>query len=312
MHNRVVTVFGGTGFLGRHVVRKLAERGARIVVISRNPERGRHLQPLGEVGQIVCVPANLKHEKALEGTLRGSWGVVNLVGILTEGWGHRFDAIQGVLPGRIAHAAQADGVARMVHVSAIGANAHSASAYARSKAHGEASIHGWLRNATVLRPSIVVGPEDGFFNLFAGMARFSPVLPLIGGGQTRFQPVYVGDVADAVVAALEQEDAQGKTYELGGPTVYTFKELLEYMLSVVQRRRKLLSYSFELARLQASVLEWLPMAPLTQDQVELLKIDNVVSEGALTLADLGITPTPIEVVVPTYLARYRADVPKVA
>jgi uncharacterized protein YbjT (DUF2867 family) len=214
--------------------------------------------------------------------------------------------VQGELPGRIARAAVAAGIARMVQISAIGADPDSKSAYARSKAQGEAAARAALPAAVIMRPSIVVGPEDGFFNRFAAMARLLPALPLIGGGETRFQPVFVGDVADAIVAALEREDALGQTYELGGPKVYSFAELMRYMLKVIGRRRLLVPLSFELATLQARVLELLPVPPLTRDQVELLKTDNVVGANARTLADLGITPTPIELVVPDYLDRYRA------
>jgi len=306
MRNRLITIFGGTGFIGRHLVRRLAERGARLRVIARNPSRGRHLQPMGSVGQIVVERADLRSEEGLGPALAGAGAVVNLIGILHESGRATFEEVQGELPGRIARAATATGATRMVQISAIGADPASKSAYARSKAKGEAQARAAMPGATILRPSIVIGPEDGFFNRFASMARFMPVLPLIGGGKTRFQPVYVGDVAEAIVAALTRDDAPGNTYELGGPKVYSFEELMRYMLSVIDRKRMLLPLSFELAALQARVLELLPEPPLTRDQLELLKVDNVVAEGALTLADLGITPTPIELIVPDYLTRYRA------
>jgi uncharacterized protein YbjT (DUF2867 family) len=306
MRDRLITIFGGTGFIGRHLVRQLAERGARLRVIARHPSRGLHLQPMGGVGQIVVERADLKSEEGLGPALAGASAVVNLIGILHESRRASFDEVQGELPGRIARAAKAAGATRMVQISAIGADPGSTSAYARSKAKGEAQARAAMPGATVLRPSIVVGPEDGFFNRFASMARLMPALPLIGGGKTRFQPVYVGDVAAATVAALTRDDTVGRTYELGGPKVYTFEELMRYMLEVIGRRRMLLPLSFQLAALQARVLELLPEPPLTRDQLELLKVDNVVSEGALTLADLGITATPIELVVPDYLARYRA------
>jgi len=289
------------------VVRRLAARGLRIRVASRNWRvHGRVLQPMGEVGQIVGGPVDLSDESALAALLAGSDAVVNLIGILYETRRQRFAEVQGELPGRIARAAVAAGIARMVQISAIGADPGSSSAYARSKAQGEENARAALAAVVIMRPSIVVGPEDGFFNRFAAMARLLPALPLIGGGETRFQPVWVGDVADAIVAALEREDARGQTYELGGPKVYSFAELMRYMLQVVGRRRLLVPLSFELAMLQARVLELLPTPPLTRDQVELLKTDNVVGADARTLADLGITPTPIELVVPDYLARYRA------
>lgn len=307
MRNHLLTIFGGTGFIGRYVVSRLAERGARLRVISRSPDtHGHHLQPLGRVDQIVVQSADLDSEAALRRALAGAAGVVNLIGILYETGRRSFAEVQGALPGRIAAAARAEGVARMVQISAIGADPASASAYARSKADGERRVLEAFAEATVLRPSIVIGPEDGFFNRFAALARISPVLPLIGGGRTRFQPVYVGDVAQAVVAALEREDCPGQIYELGGPQTYTFAELMRYMLKVVGRRRLLLSVPFGLAEVLARLLELLPEPPLTRDQVELLKVDNVVSPGMPGLQALGITPTPIELIVPQYLARYRA------
>jgi uncharacterized protein YbjT (DUF2867 family) len=305
MRNRLITIFGGTGFIGRHLVRRLTDRGARILVISRDPARGGHLQPMGDVGQIVVERADLASEEALGRVLRGAFATINLIGILYEQRRGQFEQVHGELPGRIARAAAAEGLERMVQMSAIGADPSSSSAYARSKAQGEARVREALPRATIVRPSIVVGPEDGFFNRFAAMARLSPVLPLIGGGRTRFQPVYVGDVAAAIVAALERDDAPGETFELGGPQVYSFAELMRYLLQAIDRRRMLMPLSFDLARLQARFLELLPVPPLTRDQVELLKTDNVVAEGAKGLQDLGVTPTPIELIVPEYLARYR-------
>jgi uncharacterized protein YbjT (DUF2867 family) len=306
VRNRLITVFGGTGFIGRHLVRRLAARGARLLVVSRNPQRGYHLQPMGSVGQIVVKRFDLSRDEALAIALTGATAVVNLIGILYEKRHQHFDEVQGVLPGRIASAAARLGIERMVQISALGADANSASAYACSKAEGERRTREALPSATIIRPSIVIGPEDGFFNRFAAMARLLPALPLIGGGETRFQPVYVGDVADAIVAALERPAAAGQTYELGGPQVYSFAELMRYMLEVLGRRRMLVPLSFRMAELQARFLELLPVPPLTRDQVELLKTDNVVAENAEGLADLGIAPTPIELIVPEYLGRYRA------
>jgi uncharacterized protein YbjT (DUF2867 family) len=307
MRQRLFTIFGGTGFIGRYVVSRLCERGARLRVISRSPTtHGHHLQPLGRVDQIVVQSADLSSEAALRRAVAGSAGVVNLIGILHETRRHRFAEVQGALPGRIAAAARAEGAARMVQVSAIGADPASSSAYARSKAEGERRVFEAFPDATVLRPSIVIGPEDAFFNRFAALARLLPALPLLGGGGTRFQPVYVGDVAQAVVAALERDDCPGKVYELGGPQVYTFAELMRYMLKVVGRRRLLPTVPFGLAKFQARFLELLPEPPLTRDQVELLKVDNVADPGMPGLQALGITPTPIELIVPQYLARYRA------
>ncbi|MDX1541919.1 MAG: complex I NDUFA9 subunit family protein, partial [Geminicoccaceae bacterium] len=249
---------------------------------------------------------NLGHEEALSAYLAGCSGVVNLIAILHERKRGQFDAVHVGLAGRLARAARTAGVERLVHISAIGADPNSSSAYARTKAGGERAVHEAFPDATILRPSVVFGPEDQFLNRFAGMARMLPALPLIGGGRTRFQPVYVGDVADAIVAGLEREEAAGQTYELGGPQVYSFEELMRWLLRTIGRKRLLLPISFQLAKLQGQVLEYAPEPPLTRDQVELLKYDNVVSEDAKTLADLGVRPTPMELIAPEYLQRHAA------
>lgn len=305
MNDGLITVFGGGGFIGRHLVRKLAHKGWRIRIVSRTPGLHGHLQPLGDVGQIVVQPAKIADEAALTQLLAGSTAVVNLIGILYENGKQRFDEVHGELPGRIARAATAAGVGRMVQVSAIGADEGSSSAYARSKARGEAAVRQGFASAVVIRPSIVIGPEDDFFNRFAAMARVLPALPLIGGGKTRFQPVYVGDVAHAIVAGIERDETKGQTYEVGGPKTYSFEELLRYMLDVIGRKRFLFNLPFGIAAIQARLMELLPVPPLTRDQLDMLKTDNVVGEDALTLDDLGIAPTPIETVVPSYLARHR-------
>ncbi len=305
MRDEIVTIFGGAGFIGRHLVRRLAARGATLRVATRSPNRAGHLLPMGDPGQIVLVRF-AEEEGTIAKLVEGASAVVNLVGILFERRAGDFERVHGVLPGRIGAAARAAGVARLVHVSAIGADPGSASLYARSKARGEAALRAAFPEAVILRPSIVFGPEDNFFNRFAAMARIAPALPLLGGGTTRFQPVYVGDVAEAILAGLERPETAGRTYEVGGPKVYSFKELLEYVLRVTGRRRLLLPLPFSLARLQARLLELLPSPPLTRDQVTLLERDNVASPSAAGLAELGITPTPLEVVVPDYLAAYRA------
>ena len=306
----LVTVFGGSGFLGRSVVRALAKRDYRIRVAVRRPELAGHLQPLGRVGQIHAVQANLRYPASVEAAMRDSEAAINLVGILTESGPQTFDAVQARGAETIARAAAAVS-ARMVHVSAIGADAESPSGYARAKAAGEQAVLSAVPTATILRPSVVFGPEDQFTNRFAGLAKISPFLPLIGGGTTRLQPVYVGDVAQAVAAAVDGKTRPGATYELGGPEILTMREIMAYILTVIERKRLLLPLPFGLAKLQATVLQFAPGAlKLTPDQVELLQSDNVVSEAAtaagLTLQGLGITPDSLEAIAPQYLWRFRA------
>ena len=306
----LVTVFGGSGFLGRNVVRALAKRDYRIRVAVRRPELAGHLQPLGRVGQIHAVQANLRYPASVEAAMRDSEAAINLVGILTESGAQSFDAVQGTGAETVARAAAAVS-ARMVHVSAIGADAESASAYARAKAAGEQAVLAAMPTATILRPSVVFGPEDQFTNRFAGLAKISPFLPLIGGGTTRLQPVYVGDVARAVADAVDGKTRPGATYELGGPEVLTMREIMEFILSVTERKCMLLPLPFGLAKFKAMFLQFAPGAlKLTPDQVELLQTDNVVSEAAtaagLTLQGLGITPDSMEAVAPQYLWRFRA------
>ncbi len=304
---RVATVFGGSGFIGRYVVQRLARQGWVVRVAARDAEKAHFLQPLGNVGQIVRMPVPIQDDEAVQWAVNGADAVFNLVGILAEAGGRQtFEAVQNQGAARIARAAKAAGVKRLVQVSAIGADANSNSVYARTKGLGEQVVLEAFPEATILRPSIVVGPEDKFFNLFAAMARYSPALPLIGGGKTRFQPVYVGDIADAAMKAVQTPDTKGRTYELGGPRVYTFKELMQLMLRTIQRRRLLLPIPFRVAEIQGSIMQRLPKPLLTRDQVELLKQDNVVSSGALTFKDLGITPQSIEIVIPSYLEVYRA------
>ena len=304
----LVTVFGGSGFLGRHVVRALAKLGYRIRVAVRRPELAGFLQPLGRVGQIHAVQANVRHPASVEAAAREADVVINLVGILFERGRQQFDAVQSAGAEAVARAAAAFD-ARMIHVSAIGADAESASRYARSKALGEKLVLSAVPSAVILRPSVLFGPEDDFFNRFAAIARVSPALPLVGGGQTRFQPVFAGDVASAIVAAIEGRSRDGEVYELGGPQVRSFKELMQFMLSVIERRRLLLPIPFALAKFQAGLLQLLPKPLLTPDQVELLRRDAVVSEAARregrTLDAFGIEPLAMAAVVPSYLWRFR-------
>jgi NADH dehydrogenase len=305
----LVTVFGGSGFVGRNVVRALAKRDYRIRVAVRRPELAGHLQPLGKVGQIHAVQANLRYPASVEAAMRDSQLAINLVGILAEGGAQRFDAVQGAGAGAVAKAAAAVG-ARMVHVSAIGADENSLSGYGRSKAAGEKAVLAAVPSATILRPSVVFGPEDQFTNRFAALARISPVLPLIGGGLTKMQPVYVGDVATAVADAVDGKTREGSTYELGGPEVLTMREIMKIILVTIERRRMLVSLPFGLAKLQAMFLQFAPgPLKLTPDQVALLRSDNVVSHTAkaagLTLEGLGIAPDSLEAIAPQYLWRFR-------
>jgi len=305
----LITVYGGSGFLGRHVVRALAKRDYRIRVSVRRPELANFLQPLGRVGQIHAVQANIRHAASVEAAARDADVLINMVGILGEGGRQRFDKVHSYGAEQVALAASAHG-ARLVHVSAIGADENSPSVYARSKAAGERLALSAQPQAVVMRPSIVFGPEDDFFNRFAALARFSPVLPLIGGGATKFQPVFVGDVAKAVADAVEGKLNPGTVYELGGPDVLTFKQLMQFVLSTIERKRLLVPVPFFAAKIKAMFLQFAPPPmTLTGDQVELLRTDNVVSDAAKaqgrTLPGIGIEPEPIEAIVPSYLWRFR-------
>ncbi|MEX2644041.1 MAG: complex I NDUFA9 subunit family protein [Acetobacterales bacterium] len=323
MARRLVTVFGGSGFIGRYVVQRLARTGATVRVATRSPQRAHFLRPMGNVGQIVPTATRIEDADSVARAVQGADSVVNLVGILHESGRRTFEAVHVRGPESVAAAATSAGVQRLVHVSALGADANSPSAYARSKALGEDALLQNFPNATVLRPSVVFGPEDSFLNLFAGMARYLPALPVFGcpaprlnpGGRpfidfyghggTRFQPVYVGDVADAAMAGLTQREAPGKVFELGGPRTYSFKELMEFVLAQTQRRRLLVPVPFWLAHVQAAFLELLPSPLLTRDQVRQLRFDNVVTGQRPQLPELGIAPTPLEAVAPEYLATYR-------
>lgn len=306
----LVTVFGGSGFVGRHVVRALARRGYRIRVAVRRPDLAGFLQPIGGVGQISFVQANLRYRQSVDRAVEGSDHVVNCVGILFESGRNNFDAVQDFGARAVAEAARAVG-AKLTHISAIGADEKSASSYARSKARGEAAIMRTVPDAVILRPSIVFGPEDGFFNKFADMARFAPVLPLIGGGHTKFQPVYVADVAEAVARSVDGTIERGRTYELGGPEVLSFRQCLELVLRVTDRKNPLVTLPFGIASLIGSIASLVPLVtpPLTADQVTLLRSDNVVSEAARsegrTLEAIGIEPVLVEAILPSYLVRYR-------
>ncbi len=306
----LVTVFGGSGFIGRYVVRALAKRGWRVRVAVREPHIAPELKVMGDVGQVELVQANVRNLPSIERALDGAVAVVNLVGVLYEVGNQKFQSVHAEAPGIIAAAARARGITQFVQVSAIGADAASPSRYARTKAAGEQAVLSVLKSATIVRPSVAFGPEDDFFNRFAGMAAMAPALPLIGGGHTKFQPVYAGDIAAAIAAILETPGSAGRTYELGGPGVYTFRQILEMILKETLRRRALVPLSFGMARLigiGGDIAAWTGMIkpPLTTDQVENLRADNTVSPRAKGLADLGVVPTAVEAVIPTYLWRFR-------
>jgi NADH dehydrogenase len=310
MHRRIATVFGASGFLGRHLVRRLAAAGYVIRAAERDTDGALFLKPMGDVGQIVPWPADITRPETVAAAVKDADVVVNLVGILYERGRATFKAVHEEGAANVAKAAAEAGVRRMIHVSALGADAASPAKYARSKAAGEDAVKAAFPKATILRPSVVFGPEDDFFNRFASMARLSPVLPVIGAssnkdGGPKFQPVYVGDVADAVMASIEQAKAQGQTFELGGPNVYSFRELMRLVKAQTGRKCCLVPLPYWLADLQAAILGLLPVPPLTLDQVQLLRSDNVVGEKAKNLKTLGITPRSAEAILPTYLMRFR-------
>jgi uncharacterized protein YbjT (DUF2867 family) len=301
---RVATVFGGSGFIGRYVVKRLAHQGYVVRVPSRYPEGALFLKPMGAVGQVVPLYAPVTIEATVQRAVEGAEVVVNLVGALTESPAASFEAVHTEGAERIARLSAAAGVARLIQVSAIGADPNSPSRYASTKGKAEQAVVAAFPQATILRPSLVFGPEDQFFNRFAAIARMSPIMPVIHG-ETKMQPVYVSDVADAAMAALASSTTRGKIFEIGGPRVWTFREILAFILKTTHRDRTLLNIPMGIARLQASILQHVPGKPLTPDQLLMLSKDSVVAPGALGLADLGITPTPVELIVPAYLSRYQ-------
>ncbi len=314
MIGKLAVVFGGSGFVGRNVVRELAKRGWRVRAAVRRPHHAQFLRPMGAVGQIQLFQANVRHRPSVDRAIEGADAVINLVGILHQEGAQSFSRVQSFGAAAIAEAAARQGVKSFIHVSAIGADAESDSLYARSKGEAERAVREAVPSATILRPSVVFGPEDKFFNKFASLMTmappFAPLPLLFGGGATKFQPVYVDDVADAVCAALEKKEAAGRTYELGGPRVYTFRQLLEFVLAETGHHRILLSVPFALGpafgfagELFGAVPFFAP--PITRDQIKLLKRNNIVGEGANTLADLGIEPRTVEAIVPGYLVRFR-------
>jgi|SRR5215217_649699 len=307
----LVTVFGGTGFVGRQVVRSLAKQGWRVRVAARNVGRGYRMRMLGDVGQIEVVQANVRSSASVIRALDGAEACVNLVGVLYETGRQRFQTIHAMGARVVAEAAAQRGIVNFVQMSALGADIDSASKYARTKAMGEQAVRELIPSAVIVRPSVIFGPEDQLYNRFAALAGFSPVLPLVGGGHTRFQPVFVTDVANAIAAALSLPEAAGQTYELGGPATYSFREMMEFLVRETGKARVLLPVPWPIAKVIGQVGDLqtalLPVIPplLTSDQVELLRGDNVVSEGAPGLAELGITPRTVEAIAPSYLYRYR-------
>ena len=309
IEGKLVTVVGGSGFVGRHVVRALAQAGWRVRAAVRRPDLAGHLQPLGAVGQIVPVQANVRYPASLTAACEGAAAVINLVAVLSPSGAQSFEALHVHGSGAVARAAREAGAQSLVHVSAIGADKQSKSDYARTKAEGEERVRAEFAGASIVRPSVIFGPEDDFFNRFATLARLSPVLPLIGGGHTRLQPVYVGDVAAAVRRLIDGTVVPGRLWELGGPEVVSLREIMELTIRIMGRTRILMPVPWPVAVMQAAVLQLLPKPLLTLDQVELLRSDNVVSDAAQaegrTLAGLGITPGSMTAIVPSYLSRYR-------
>ena len=306
--HKLITVIGGSGFLGRHIVRALARRGYRVRVAVRRPDLAIHLQPLGKVGQIVPVQANVRYPDSLAAACASAYAVINLPGVLYNSRNQSFEAVHVFGAAAASKSAASAGAALFIHMSALGAAKNSPSDYARTKAEGEMRVFDAFPGAMIVRPSIVFGPEDQFFNRFAAMARFSPVLPIFGG-RTRFQPVFAGDVANGIDLLVERGLADGRIYEFGGPEVYTLRDLVQFTLRTIMRRRLLLSLPFAFGNAAAAFLQLLPKPLLTRDQLKLLRMDNVVSPEAehenRTLRGLGILPRDIEAIVPAYLYRYR-------
>ncbi len=312
MTGKLAVIFGGSGFVGRNVVRELAKRGWRVRVAVRRPHLAQFLRPMGAVGQIQLKQCNLRHSPSVSDALRGADAVVNLVGLLHQAGPQTFSAVQYNGAATLASLAKKEGVEKYVHMSAIGADAQSESLYARTKGEAELKVREAIPSATILRPSIIFGPEDSFFNKFASVAGMTPALPLIGGGKTRFQPVYVDDVADAICEVLTRPEAAGRVYEIGGPRIYSFRELMELMLRETGQKRLLLPVPFFIASLIGffgQVVGRLPFIEpvLTADQVKLLKRDNIVNTNEHTgvLGDLDIDPHTVEAVLPSYMVRYR-------
>lgn len=305
MQGKKVTIFGGSGLVGRRIVQRLARAGAQIRVGVRDVDQALFLRTMGVVGQVTPIPVNICNYDSVRAACEETDIVINLVGILFEKGSQRFDRIHLRGAENVAKACALHKVHRLIHMSALGANLHSHSRYAKTKGQGEEAVKKIFTDVTILRPSVIFGPEDRFFNYFAQIAVLSPFLPLIGGGKTKFQPVYVGDVADAVIAILNNPQTKSKTFELGGPTVYTLTQIMEFITTTIQRKKIFVSLPFFVSKILGYFLQILPHPPLTSDQVELMKKDSVVSNKAWTFKDLGIQPKDVQAIVPEYLKSYR-------
>lgn len=311
MRNKIITVFGGNGFLGRSLIQRLARQGARIRVAVRHPEKAIRLQVLGEVGQVVPFALSLSNKQSIYRALEQADYAVNLCGRLYEKGRNTFNLVHHEAPKMMAQACKEQGVQAFVHVSAIGADVKAESQYARSKGAGEQAVLKAFPDATIIRPSVIFGPDDKFFNRFARLAMISPALVVFDGGRTKMQPIFVGDVAQAIVSCLSKEDAkstkkiQGHCFELGGPEVYSFKGLLEIILKMIDRKRPIISLPYPMGRFIGLIAQYMPDPLITPDQILLLKKDNVVSSTAKTIQDLGVTPIEIAGIVPEYLKCYR-------
>ena len=305
MKQKIATIFGASGFIGRHLIRRLTEKDFRIIVATRSPYLHGHLKPLGNPGQIDLEKVNLFEEENLRTLIKNSDVVINLVGILYENKKQKFEDIHVKFPALLSKLCNEQNIKKLVHISALGINETANSQYMQSKLKGEKNILNNFNGSVILRPSIIFGPEDKFFNQFASLAEFFPALPLIGGGLTYFQPIYVGDVVKSIVTILEKEEINKNIYELGGPQTFTFKELMEILLRQIKKKRFLVPIPFLFAKFQAKILQLLPKPLLTTDQVEMLKYDNIVTNKYPTLKDLKISPKTLESVLPDYIWRFR-------
>tara|TARA_B100001123_G_scaffold321438_1_gene360501 strand:- start:55 stop:996 length:942 start_codon:yes stop_codon:yes gene_type:complete len=305
-NQKIIAIFGGSGFLGKHLMRQLTRLDFRVKVATRKPYLKGYLKPLGDPGQIELFKTNIFNPAEVRQVLKNCDFVINLVGILYETKKQKFDQVHSQFPYLLSNLCGEMGIKNLIHVSALGVKDKHSSRYIQSKFEGEKNIQNLFKPSVILRPSIVFGPEDKFFNTFASLAQFSPALPLIGGGKTKFAPIYVGDVAKAITKALELNNSEPKIYELGGPENYSFKELMNILLTEIKKKRILISIPFSFAKFQSYFLQMMPNPLLTPDQVKLLKYNNVVSGDYPTLKDLGITGTPIKSILPKYIYRFRA------